>query len=229
MFGLPTHLQHTDDAELKQILQQTIMLQNGMVASQMAKSGVRGLMNYGVSLPDLRRIAAEWGINHELARRLCPLNIREARILASMLFDANSLTDSDLTLISDSITNLDMAENFAQNIVCKIADCNFFSKLVNGDKWHLLTAIHAVGWAVAQHRQHSDILSDWFMDNIELIVNHDIAEAVRPIVSTMTAIADMSEQKKLTVETAAQKLLSTQSAFAQNIGNQFIQLYMSEF
>ena len=59
MFGLPTHLQHTDDAELKQILQQTIMLQNGMVASLMAKSGVRGLMNYGVSLPDLRRIAAE--------------------------------------------------------------------------------------------------------------------------------------------------------------------------
>lgn len=229
MFGLPTHLQHTDDAELKQILQQTIMLQNGMVASQMAKSGVRGLMNYGVAIPDLRRIAAEWGTNHELARRLCPLNIREARILASMLFDASNLTDNDLTLISASITNLDMAENFAQNIVCKIADCDFFSQLANGDKWHLLTAIHAVGWAVTQRRQHSDILSDWFMDNIELIVNHDIVEAVRPIVSTMTAIADMSEQKKLTVETAAQKLLSTQSAFAQNIGNQFIQLYMSEF
>ena len=45
----------------------------------------------------------------------------------------------------------------------------------------------------------------------------------------MSAIADMSEQKKLTIENAAQKLLSAQSSFAQNIGNQFIQLYMSEF
>lgn len=229
MFGLPTHLQHTDDAELKQILQQTIMLQNGAVAAQMAKSGVRGLMNYGVSLVDLRNIARQYGVNHSLAQRLCPLQIREAKILASLLFDPNALNDNDLALIANSITNIDMAENFAQNIVSKIADCNFFSQLVNGDKWHLLTAIHAVGWAVAQHRQHSDILSDWFMDNIESIVNHDIAEAVRPIVSTMTAIADMSEQKKLTVETAAQKLLSTQSAFAQNIGNQLVQLRQDEF
>ncbi len=229
MFGLPTHLQHTDDAELKQILQQTIMLQNGAVAAQMAKSGVRGLMNYGVSLPDLRRIAAEWGTNHELARRLCPLNIREARILASMLFDANKLTDSDLTLISQSITNIDMAENFAQNIVSKIADRNFFSQLANGDKWHLLTAINAVGWAVAQHRQHSDILSDWFVCNIESIINQNIAESTRPIVATMTAIADISEPKKLTIENIAQKLISSQSAFAQNIGNQFIRLHQDEF
>ncbi|MBR5642956.1 MAG: DNA alkylation repair protein [Salinivirgaceae bacterium] len=229
MFGLPIHLQHTDDAELKRILQQTIMLQNGMVASQMARSGVRGLMNYGVALPDLRRIAAEWGTNHELARRLCPLSIREARILASMLFDANKLTDSDLALISDSITNLDMAESFAQNIVSKIADCNFFSQLANGDKWHLLTAIHAVGWAVVQHRQHSVILSDWFADNIELIVNQNIAETMRPIVSTMTAIADISETKELTMGNIAQKLQSAPSDFAQSIGNQFIQLRQNDF
>ena len=229
MFGLPTHLQHTDDAELKQIMQQTIMLQNGMVASQMARSGVRGLMNYGVALPDLRRIAAEWGTNHELARRLCPLSIREARILASMLFDASKLTDSDLTLISDSTNNLDMAESFAQNIVSKIADRNFFSQLANGDKWHLLTAIHAVGWAVVQHRQHSDILSDWFADNIEPVVNQNIAETMRPIVSTMTAIADISETKELTMGNIAQKLQSAPSDFAQSIGNQFIQLRQNDF
>lgn len=229
MFGLPIHLQHTDDAELKRILQQTIMLQNGMVASQMARSGVRGLMNYGVALPDLRRIAAEWGTNHELARRLCPLSIREARILASMLFDASKLTDSDLMLISNSITNLDMAESFAQNIVCKIADRNFFSQLANGDKWHLLTAIHAVGWAVVQHRQHSDILSDWFADNIESIINQNIAETVRPIVSTMSAIADISETKELTMRNIAQKLQSAPSGFAKNIGNQYLQLRQNDF
>lgn len=222
-------MQHTDDAELKQILQQTIMMQNGMVASLMARSGVRGMMNYGVSLPDLRRIAAEWGTNHELARRLCPLQIREAKILASLLFDPNALNDNDLTLIANSITNIDMAENFAQNIVSKIADRDFFSQLANGDKWHLLTAINAVGWAVAQHRQHSDILSDWFTDNIESIVNQNIAETARPIVSTMTAIADISEPKKLTIENIAQRLISSQSTFAQNIGNQFVHLHQYEF
>ena len=229
MFGLPTHLQNTDDIELKQIMQKTIMLQNGIVAVQMAKSGVKGLMNYGVPLPDLRRIAAEAGTNHALARRLCQLTIREARILASILFDANKLTDDDFTLIYNSITNVDMAENFAQNIISKIDNTAFFNTLRDGDKWHLLAAIHAVGWAVAQHRQHTEILSDWFVTNLELIVNKNIAETARPIISTMSAIADISEQKKLTIENSAQELLSTQSQFAQNIGNQFLQLRSEEF
>lgn len=228
MFGLPTHLQNTDDIELKQIMQKAVMLQNGTVASQMAKSGVRGLMNYGVALPDLRRIAAEAGTNHNLARRLCQLNIREARILASMLFDANKLSDDDLLLIYNSITNIDMAENFAQNIVSKIADTAFYDSLRDGDKWHLLTAIHGVGWCVAQHRQYTENLSDWFVTNLELIVNKNITET-RPIVTTMTAIADSSEPKKMEIEKIAQKLQSAQSAFAQGIGNQFLRLRQEEF
>ncbi|MBO7494914.1 MAG: DNA alkylation repair protein [Salinivirgaceae bacterium] len=229
MFGLPTHLQNTDDIELKQIMQKAVMLQNGIVASQMAKSGVRGLMNYGVPLPDLRRIAAEAGANHNLARRLCQLNIRETRILASMLFDANQLTNDDFTLIYNSITNIDMAENFAQNIVSKIADMTFFDTLRNGDKWHLLTAIHGVGWCVTQHRQHSDNLSDWFVTNLETIINKNITETSRPIISTMSTIADMTEQKKLTIENVAQKLLTAQSPFAQNIGSQYIHMHQDMF
>ena len=229
MFGLPTHLQNTDDVELKQIMQQVVMLQNGVVASQMAKSGVSGLMNYGVALPQLRRIAAEAGTNHNLARRLCQLNIREARILASLLFNANALTDNDLTLIADSITNLDMAENFAQNIVCKIADTAFFDRLANGSKWQVVAAIHAVGWCVAQQRPHTEIMSDWFVANIELIVNKCIIESVQPIISTTSAIADIAETKKLTIESIAQKLQSAQSVFAQNIGNQIIQSLSESF
>ena len=229
MFGLPTHLQNTDDVELKQIMQRVVMLQNGIVASQMAKSGVRGLMNYGVALPDLRRIASETGTNHALARRLCQLNIREARILASMLFDANQLTNVDFTLIYNSITNIDMAESFAQNIVCKIADCNFYNRLVDGDKWHVVAAMHAVGWCVAQHRQHTEILSEWFIDNLELIVNKNIAETAQPIIATMTAISDIAETNKQAIAKLAEKLTTSALPFAQNIGNQYKQMYSEDF
>ena len=215
-------MQHTDDAELKQILQQTIMLQNGMVASQMAKSGVRGLMNYGVALPDLRRIAAEWGTNHELARRLCPLSIREARILASMLFDARKLTDSDLTLISDSITNLDMAESFAQNIVSKIANIAFFDTLRNGNKWHLLTTIHAVGWAASRKADNAAELEKWFVANLNGIVSLGLAETAQPLLSTMRTIAKQSPANADELKTTAQNLADSESDLAKSIGQQFI-------
>lgn len=224
MFGLPTHLQHTDDVELKQIMQQAVMLQNGAVASTMAKAGVRGVMNYGVSQTDLRQIARQYGVNHSLARRLCPLSIREAKILASLLFDANSLTNSDLQLIFDSIVNLDLAENLAHNIIGKIGDTGFYSRLIEADKWHVVAAVHAVGQAVARNNNNSEKLADWFIENIETIVNKNFAETLQPLVSTMQTIAGSSAPRRETVTDIARKLQLSPSAFAQNVGNQFVML-----
>ena len=219
MFGLPTHLQNTADAELKQIMQRVVMLQNGAVASQMAKSGVRGLMNYGVAVTDLRRIAAETGTNHELARRLCPLNIREARILASMLFDAAQLTADDLGLIFNSITNIDMAENFARNIIGKTANCEFYNRLVSGGKWHILAAIHGVGWAVTQGAGKE--IAAWFVSHLEAIAEQAIPETLQPLLTTMESVARTSEANRAAIVAKAAEMAASESAFSQTLGRQY--------
>ena len=219
MFGLPTHLQNTADAELKQIMQRVIMLQNGAVASQMAKSGVRGLMNYGVAITDLRRIAAEAGTNHALARRLCLLNIREARILASMLFDAAQLSTDDFELIFNSITNIDMAENFARNIIGKTTDCEFYSRLASGDKWQILAAIHGVGWAVAQ--EGGKELATWFVAHLEAIAEQAFSETLQPLLTTMESVARTSEANHAAIAAKAEEMAASESAFSQTLGRQY--------
>lgn len=224
MFGLPTHLQNTDDVELKQIMQQTIMLQNGAVAAQMAKSGVRGLMNYGVSLVDLRGIALQYGINHSLARRLCQLQIREAKILASLLFDARALTDSDLQLIFDSVINLDLAINLAHNIIWKINDIGFYSRLAAAGTWHAVAAFYAVGEGVARRADHFEKLSDWFVKKLEPIAVKGSAELLQPAVSTMQTIAGISVERQKNVSDIAKKLQQSPLMLVQNIGNQFLML-----
>ena len=222
MFGLPTHLQNTADTELKQIMQRVVILQNGTVASQMAKSGVRGLMNYGVAVTDLRHIALETGTNHELARRLCQLNIREARILASMLFDAAQLTTDDLQLIANSITNIDMAENFAKNTICKIGDCDFYSYLASGDKWQLLAAIHGIGWAVM--RGEKTELDAWFIANLEMFAKAAYPETMQPLLTTMESVARMSEANRVAIAAAAEKLAASASGFSHSLGVHYQEL-----
>ncbi len=222
MFGLPTHLQNTADTELKQIMQRVVMLQNGTVASQMARSGVRGLMNYGVAITDLRRIALETGINHELARRLCQLNIREARILASMLFDAAQLITDDFQLIVNSITNVDMAENFAQNIIGKITDCDFYSRLASGDKWQILAAIHGVGWATL--RGGAERICAWFIAHLETFAALGYSETLQPLIITMQSVAKTSETNRAAIATAAEKLVASESAFGQTLGKHYLWL-----
>ncbi len=222
MFGLPTHLQTTADTELKQIMQRVVMLQNGTVANQMAKSGVRGLMNYGVSITDLRRIASETGVNHDLARRLCQLNIREARILASILFDAAQLTANDFQLIANSITNIDMAENFAQNIIGKITDCDFYSRLASGDKWQIMAAIHGVGWATL--RNGAENICEWFIAHIEVFAELAHAETMQPLLTTMQSVAKTSEANRAAIAEAAEKLATSESAFGQTLGKHYLWL-----
>jgi 3-methyladenine DNA glycosylase AlkD len=58
----------------------------------MAKFGITGAVVYGVSIPALRDMASEIGINNELALKLWDINSRETRILASMIGDPQKVT-----------------------------------------------------------------------------------------------------------------------------------------
>lgn len=229
MFGLPTDLQHTDNTELKQVMQQTIMLQNGMVASQMAKSGVRGNMNYGVSLTDLRKIADSVGINHTLARDLCQLKIREAKILASMIFDIEKMDNGDLQLVADSITNIDLAENFARNTIGKIDNIGFIEQLANGTVWQAVTSIHAIGWASIRKEKFASAYEKWFLDNVADIAGRHINETRQPILTTLDSIAHSSEEKRKSVEQMAEKFKTSASEFEHSIGDQYFWLYTDNY
>lgn len=62
----------------------------------MAKYGITPEKAYGVPIPVLRKIAREIGVNHELSRKLWELNIRETRILASMIADPKKVTEEHM-------------------------------------------------------------------------------------------------------------------------------------
>lgn len=229
MFGLPTELQHTDNLELKEIMQQTIMLQNGRVASQMAKYGVHGNMNYGVSLTDLRKIADNAGINHSLARQLCNLKIREAKILASMMFNVNKMNDDDLQIVADSITNIDLAENFAQNTIGKIDNIGFVEQLAKGTAWQAVASIHAIGWASIRKEKFAPAYEKWFLDNMADIAGRHLKETLNPILTTLDSVARSSEENRMSVEQIANKYRNDSSEFEHSIGEQYFWLYTDNY
>ena len=62
----------------------------------MARYGINPANAYGISMPDLRKIAREVGKNHRLAERLWTSGIHEARILACMIDDPKEVTEKQL-------------------------------------------------------------------------------------------------------------------------------------
>lgn len=80
----------------KDILRKLKDLANPKAVEGMAKFGITSKKIYGVSIPNLRKIAKEIGTNHQLALKLWDEGIRETRILASMIDDPALITEEQM-------------------------------------------------------------------------------------------------------------------------------------
>lgn len=79
-----------------EVLERLKALSDPEAVAGMARFGISPKKTYGVAVPDLRRIAKEIGVDHDLAQRLWLSDIRETRILASMIDDPKRVTEEQM-------------------------------------------------------------------------------------------------------------------------------------
>lgn len=82
--------------ESSDIIKRLKALSNSKSIAGMARFGITPQKTYGVSIPNLRKLAKQIGINHKLAQKLWLLNIRETRILAGMIDDPQRVTEKQI-------------------------------------------------------------------------------------------------------------------------------------
>lgn len=82
--------------EYKNIIKKLKSLSNSEAIIGMARYGITPENTYGVSIPNLRKTAKEIGISHKLTQQLWGANIRETKILASMIEDPEIVTEEQI-------------------------------------------------------------------------------------------------------------------------------------
>jgi 3-methyladenine DNA glycosylase AlkD len=102
--------------QYKNILKRLKALSNPKAIEGMAKFGITPKRTFGVSIPNLRKIAKEIGKNHELAQKLWELNIRETRILASMIDDPKSVTEEQMENWVKEFDYWEICDQVCQNL-----------------------------------------------------------------------------------------------------------------
>lgn len=103
---------------------------NGAVADAMFYYGTRYGLNYGVSLPTVREIASEAGKDHELALYLFKQQVRELKLAALHIADAEQITAATSSTWADSITTSELAEEAA---FAMLSHCPSLNEIY--DKW----------------------------------------------------------------------------------------------
>ena len=102
--------------KLKQIKQSFRLLMNGEANRSMREKGVNYHLNWGVSLVDLRQMAKEYGKDYELAIELWKENIRECKILATMIMPADRMLPEIVDIWVEQAQEVEIAEQAAFNL-----------------------------------------------------------------------------------------------------------------
>lgn len=95
---------------------------NGAALDTMRYFGEDYERNYGVQIYAIRNLAREIGTDHELAKSFYTENIREVRLVALWIADAEQVDVADFDFWASGIINSEVAEQASHALLSRIAD-----------------------------------------------------------------------------------------------------------
>ena len=102
--------------QVKEIKQSFRQMMDGMVATSMRQKGLDYKLNWGATLPRLKEKADEIGKNYDLSIALWKENVRECKILATMLMPADKILPEVVEIWMEQIDSQEIAEQAAFNL-----------------------------------------------------------------------------------------------------------------
>ena len=102
--------------KIKEIKQSFRLMMDGSIAQSMRDKGVDYHLNWGATLPRLRQKADEIGKNYDLAIALWKENVRECKILATMIMPADEILPEVVDIWMEQTETVEIAEQAAMNL-----------------------------------------------------------------------------------------------------------------
>ncbi|WP_106829308.1 DNA alkylation repair protein [Parabacteroides pacaensis] len=102
---------------IQQIRQRLRLAMDGAVSASMRAKGVNYKLNFGVTLPRLKEIAADFTPDAALAQELWQQDVRELKILATMLYPKDLFTSQQAGEWVSTIRHIEIAEQFCANLM----------------------------------------------------------------------------------------------------------------
>jgi len=102
--------------DTKQIIIKLEKLSNPEAVKGMESYGIKDMKVLGVKVPELRKMAKELGKSHVLALKLWAKNIRETRIIASIVDDPKLVTEKQMDSWTEEFTNWEVCDQCCMNL-----------------------------------------------------------------------------------------------------------------
>jgi 3-methyladenine DNA glycosylase AlkD len=200
-------------------------MQNGDVSRLLQKMGISYRLNYGVSIPHLRQIGSEYIPNNELAFLLLKRDIREAKIISSMLFEVEKLTDAKILEIASQLNNQELIEQFSKNMLSHAPNLPvLLNAWLSKSLKESTLAFYTASWAIKQNHHFKDAILNWVINNIQASAVTDNPQLNQAILFAMQTVYQTNEQSQQKMKDLAEKMMHTENISVRSLGQEFLWL-----
>lgn len=158
------------DDDVKKIKRSFRLFMNGVASSSMRDKGLEYKINWGIPVTRLRDMAAQYAPSVALAERLWESDVRECKILATMLMPAERFSEPMALSWLSACNNQELVEMLVFNLVQNMPGVETFvvSLLCSDERNAPLAALHLVSRLVA--RQNVAFMTDEVVSSFAQLV-----------------------------------------------------------
>lgn len=160
------------------------LLMNGEAARSMRERGLGYKLNWGASLPDLRRQAADYPKSQSLAIELWKDDIRESRIMATLLMPHDEMSEELTDVWMETATTAELVEMLVHNLLRHVsfAPSLAFRWIASDDRMRQYGGYLLLGKLLAQGQQPNERGREELTDQADAAIHGNdpiIAKAAR--------------------------------------------------
>lgn len=180
---------------IKRIKQSFRLRMNGVASQSMRTKGVDYKLNWGVSLPDLKAMAAEYGKDYDLAVALWKENVRECKIMATMIMPAEKMLPDLVELWMEETTTQELAELAVFNLYQYLpfsADLAF--EWIASDKpLYLLSGFQLLACIFKQKKEPNERDINEFLDQAQVALDAESLPVKHAAMNALYAFCDLGD------------------------------------
>lgn len=168
---------------------------NGPSSQSMREKGVGYKLNWGVPFPELKKMAEEYGKDYSLAIELWKEDIRECKILATLIMPAEEIPAEIVDVWMEQIDTQEMAEMIAFNLLqyVEYAPVLAYQWMASDKPLYQVTGFHLLARLFSKGQEPNERGINEFLDQAAAALEGDHMGVKHAAANCVMRFADLGE------------------------------------
>ena len=179
--------------KIKEIKQSFRLMMDGSVAQSMRDKGVDYHLNWGVTLPRLREKADEIGKNYDLAIALWKENVRECKILATMIMPPDVILPEVVDIWMEQTETVEIAEQASMNLYQYLpyAPVKAYEWMASDKDLYQLCGFHVLSRLFMNGQEPNERGINEFLDQAQVALQSQNVTVRKAALNSLNRFADL--------------------------------------